>query len=200
MKRIMVSLMLGCIIGAGVGGYYRAMPDPFNATEVFKLAINHVSRWEGGLVDDKDDPGGITKFGIALRGIGRILGFNRETITKLSWEEAKRIYQDRYWKRIGLDKVAKKHPAIALFTMDSAINQGQITAIKFMQRACGAYPDGIVGPKTLACLDRWPEKNILDKMFVARAVSYARGNRKYHVGWYNRLLSTYNLAKEFINE
>ena len=72
---------------------------------VRELAIEIVSR-EGGFVDDPDDPGGMTKYGVTLetlRRLGLDLTGDRATdgadLRHLSRAEAVDIYMEHYFRR-----------------------------------------------------------------------------------------------------
>ena len=62
--------------------------------------IAKVIEREGGerLVNDPDDPGGLTKWGISKR------AHPDEDIANLTLDDAIRIYQDKYWKPSKVSK------------------------------------------------------------------------------------------------
>ena len=65
----------------------------------FEEIIEQVLEHEGGYVNDPDDPGGETKFGIAKK-------FNPDVdIKNLTKEGAKEIYRQKYWNPSKADKV-----------------------------------------------------------------------------------------------
>jgi lysozyme family protein len=104
--------------------------------EAFEKLIGH----EGGYVDHPNDPGGETKFGISKRSYPHV------DIKRLTLEEAKAIYKRDFWGPAGCDAV----PGSVKFELfDTAVNSGVKTAIKLLQRACGAFVDGAIGPNTL---------------------------------------------------
>ena len=59
----------------------------------FPDCIAHVLAAEGGLVNDPQDPGGVTKFGISQRAYPAL------DIRALSLDDAKAIYQRDNWAR-----------------------------------------------------------------------------------------------------
>ena len=111
----------------------------------FKKAVEEVMLFEGGYVNDPDDPGGETKYGIAARYNPGI------DIKNLTIDQASDIYYYKYWipsgaHRIGDDAVAAKY-----FLM--VVNVGIKNAAKCLQRALRAVHspvvvDGVLGPKT----------------------------------------------------
>lgn len=94
-----------------------------------------------GYVNDPDDAGGETKFGVAKNA-------NQDlNITKMTWEEAKAVYYKRYWIAGSCDKMPSR---LAVLHFDGCVNHGVKKAGMFLQRAVGTTPDGDVGPGTLA--------------------------------------------------
>ncbi|MFQ5346290.1 MAG: glycoside hydrolase family 108 protein [Rhodothalassiaceae bacterium] len=142
--------------------------------------IEALIRREGGFVDDADDPGGATKYGITLAVLeawrGRRLG--REDVAALDSEEARAIYGELYYRRPGLDRLpAVLQPPV----LDAAVNQGPVTAIRMLQQVLDAVgpeallADGILGERTAAAADR--ETRRLGPWLVAALVDERR--RRY---------------------
>ena len=106
----------------------------------FKAAMVVILRHEGGLSNDKDDAGGITKFGISLRYLraehlcenGDCKGDPNEVI-HLTQTEADQIYFHDWWTRYHYNKIINANVAIKL--MDTSINTGASQAHKLMKRA-----------------------------------------------------------------
>lgn len=108
--------------------------------QAFKKLIGH----EGGYVDDPEDPGGETNFGISKR------SYPKEDIPNMTLERAKEIYRKDFWWAAGCDAV----PDAAKFDLfDMAVNSGVKPAICTLQNAVGAVPDGIIGPRTLQAIN-----------------------------------------------
>jgi len=111
-----------------------------NFDQAFTRLIGH----EGGYVNHPSDPGGETNFGVTKR------SYPAEDIRGMTLERARAIYLRDFWQKAGCDYV----PASARFDLfDMAVNSGVKPAIMAMQRAIGATPDGVIGPKTLMLLD-----------------------------------------------
>lgn len=123
---------------------------------VRELAIEIVAR-EGGFVDDPDDPGGMTKYGVTLETLRR-LGLDltgdgatdAQDIRRLSRAEAVDIYMEHYFRRPGLGALPEVlQPAV----FDMQVNSGT-NAVKILQRLCTemGFPcveDGAIGPATI---------------------------------------------------
>jgi lysozyme family protein len=108
----------------------------------FKKAIEFVLANEGEFSDERDDAGGMTKFGISQASYP---SWDIENLTK---EDAIAIYKRDFWQPYQEfdDRLATK-----LF--DLAVNLGHRRAVQILQRALrclGAkiVDDGILGPLT----------------------------------------------------
>lgn len=126
--------------------------------------ISFVLEQEGGLTNDLNDPGGITKFGISKKSYPDV------DIASLTLEQAKEIYQRDFWKPCKCDELPREF-AISLF--DSAVNQGTQVAIRIMQKALKVKDDGIMGPKTLAAAFA-AQPRAMRLVLAERLAAYAR--------------------------
>ena len=126
--------------------------------------LNNIIKVEGTYSDHPSDKGGPTMYGVTEQ-VARSYGYHGE-MQDLPRETAIAIYTRRYWINPKLDQVASISEAIAEELLDTAINMGQGTAIKFLQRALNVlnkqtsqYPDitvdGGIGPMTLFVLKRY---------------------------------------------
>jgi len=129
----------------------------------FLLAIEKILKAEGGYVDDPDDYGGETNFGISKRSYPEL------DIKVLTREEAIAIYKRDYWDKLRLDEANNQDIAEELF--DTAVNQGWSAAADYLQEAINLLSyrpsivqDGIVGPKTLSAVNNCPYPGALLKI------------------------------------
>lgn len=105
--------------------YPRAMSDSFEWAVMFVL--DH----EGGYVNDPNDPGGETKYGISKASYPGL------DIANLTIQDAKDIYQRDYWLAVGADEMPMD---IALAVFDFAVNAGVARANRFWL-STGNYRD-----------------------------------------------------------
>lgn len=120
------------------------------------LAKEIVAR-EGGFVDDPDDPGGATKYGVTIHtlrrlglditGDGRVDGTD---VRRLSQAQAVEIYIDHYFRRPGLGALPE---VVQPSVFDMYVNAGA-QAVKILQRLCtqmgmACSEDGVIGPQTI---------------------------------------------------
>lgn len=141
---------------------------------------------EGGYVNDPNDPGGETKFGIAKR-------YHPDVdIKNLTRGGAVLIYAAQYWAPIHGDDLP---PGVAFITADAAVNESVETAIHFLQRAVGVAVDGVIGPATLAAAKVDPLATLLE-IAARRMVAYAEdpNEPRFEVGWARRLMSCVHAA------
>lgn len=139
---------------------------------------------EGGFVNDPDDPGGATQYGVTLatlRGLGRDV--NRDgridiaDVKALTREDARQIFIEHYFRKPGIDRLpAVLHGSV----FDMQVNAGA-NAVRILQRlvtrmgfAC--TDDGVIGPRTLAAATAAAQAAPLH---VADAYGIARRNYYY---------------------
>jgi len=146
----------------------------------FDQAIDIVLGHEGGFADNPADKGGVTRFGISSRAHPEI------DVKSLTLDDAKRIYRAEYWDRIHGDDL---DPALALVTFDAAVNNGVVTALRWLQRALGVTADGKIGPETLAAARKADPEQVLVDLHALRIHFMASlpGWTKFGRGWSKRL-------------
>jgi lysozyme family protein len=151
----------------------------------FESAIKEVLKWEGGesITDDPRDPGGLTKYGISQR------AFPSLNIRDLTEQQALGIYREHYWNRVRGDDLPE---GVDLCVLDCAVNQGVSKAVKLLQRAVGASPDGVLGPSTMNSLRALKPSQVVTRFMQERAAAYlsTKGLDTYGRGWMNRLVDT----------
>lgn len=147
-----------------------------NFDEAFQRVIGH----EGGYVDDPADRGGETKYGISRR------AYPGEDIAGMTLERARQIYLRDYWGPAGCDAVP---PAVRFDLFDMAVNSGVRAAVKTLQRAVGATPDGVLGPRTLQAVQSMPAARLVARfngsrlLYVTDAPTWSAHGR----GWARRI-------------
>jgi len=113
---------------------------------------------EGGFVNDPDDPGGATKFGVTintmrrlgldLTGDGQVSVADVQSLTRAQAED---IFIDHYYRRPGISRLPEVlRPSV----FDMYVNAGA-NAVKILQRLLvemghGIGVDGGIGPQTIS--------------------------------------------------
>jgi lysozyme family protein len=149
----------------------------------FNIAVEHVLGNEGGYVNDPDDPGGETKYGISKRAFPNI------DISSLSIEDAKAIYRHEYWRFESVES-----QAVANKLLDMAVQFGLSTAVRLLQNVLHVTSDGIFGANSLRSTNAQKESVLLQELRIACAVRYclviSRNTSliKYVNGWMRRAI------------
>ncbi len=158
--------------------------NDFKSLDSFDLALLRILDAEGGYINDPNDPGGETKYGISKRQYPEL------DIKNLTRNKAANIYYHRYF----LPTSANYLPGpIALIVFDMAVNSGVKAAIIELQRALKVPADGIIGPVTRKQADLAKLDLVIPRFLSLRAKFYTDiviTNRKmirYQRGWLHRL-------------
>ena len=113
--------------------------------EAFDRLLGH----EGSYSFHPSDPGGETMWGITAK-VAHASGYHGD-MRLLPRETAKAIYRAAYWIPIQADELPDE---IRFDVFDGAVNSGVPQSIRWLQRAVGSKPDGIIGPNTMAAIHR----------------------------------------------
>lgn len=158
-------------------------------TEKFLKCIDIILRNEGGYVNDPNDPGGETNFGICKR------SFPDVDIKSLTVDIAKDIYFNQYWTNLGFENVTPDELALQMF--DMAVNAGSKVSIKIIQVIVNVSKDGILGPDTLNKIASYNSPQRLINLYIDARISWYKalaGSKPqfnaYLRGWTNRVKNT----------
>lgn len=146
----------------------------------FDTAFDRLMGHEGGYVNDPDDPGGETKWGVSKR------SYPNEDIPNMTKEKAKVIFRRDFWDQIQADKV---FDGVAWQLSDFAYNSGPRNAIRAYQRALGVAPDGNFGPFSLAASQKMSESDQI-MLVMAERIFFITGLRNWASagrGWARRM-------------
>lgn len=140
-----------------------------------------------GYVNDPDDPGGETKYGIAKRYWPML------DIKNLTYDQARQLYYSEYWERYRCELIPDHLRGIYF---DMCVIPGPRQAAKLLQMACNSIGytlkvDGIVGLKTLtAAIDLPPDRLRMYRLeyFADQAVK-TPSKAKFWNGWKRRAIT-----------
>jgi lysozyme family protein len=152
-----------------------------------KISIAKTLVHEGGYVNNPNDSGGATKYGITQADIPNV------NIADITPEQATEYYIEHYWKNL-YSEIDTQVVADKLFDMGVLFGVG--TAVKLLQVVLSIIPqDGVFGPHTLSATNL-AEPNSLLNSYHAALVSHAVGiadaqpkDRVFLVGWIRRINS-----------
>lgn len=133
-----------------------------NGVVWFDQAFNELIGHEGGYVNNPDDPGGETKYGVSKRSYPDI------DIKTLTLQRAKDIYYRDFWAATAADKMKTYDLAYAVF--DAAVNSGVSASKKWLQMALKVEADGKLGVKSLAALSNLTAEQ--ERVAAARMLGY----------------------------
>lgn len=157
----------------------------------FERALPIVLRREGGYVDDPNDRGGETNFGVTHMTYERwrkSQGLPKRSVKEITQKEVAAIYRG-YWDAAKCD--AMDWPVSAIH-FDAAINSGPTRAVKLLQKAVGSKQDGVIGPITLSAIKSKPTHWLANELMWTRVAYYrsiAKGTQLNHLrGWLGRLI------------
>tara|TARA_R110000850_G_scaffold105711_1_gene216796 strand:- start:119 stop:730 length:612 start_codon:yes stop_codon:yes gene_type:complete len=170
---------------------------------------------EGGFVNDPDDPGGATKFGVTIHTLRRLgMDLNKDgkvdlrDVKKVTQEQAIDVFIKYYFDGPSISGLPQ---ALQPSVFDMYVNAGS-NAVKILQRLLGqmgfqVVVDGVLGPQSFAAAVAAYEKaptQMVDAYGIARrnyyfnladrrppSRKYARTNSGKKGGWIRR-------AEEFI--
>lgn len=168
-----------------------------------KRIINEIIRVEGGYVDDPDDSGGETNFGITVAA-AREYGYTG-SMRDMPREVAFDIYSIKYWDSIRGDEISLLAERVAEEVVDTSVNMGPGRAGKFLQRALNALNnreqlyrdlkvDGNIGMATLSALSQYLDTrdeetlvkmlNCLQGAFYVVLAERREKDERFIYGWF----------------
>lgn len=161
--------------------------------------VPFILSWETDkYTNNKYDKGGPTKYGITLatwkkvgydkNGDGKL---NEEDVKLLTRQDFDRVFKKNYWDACKADQIADQ--SVANILVDTAYNSGVQKAVRFMQEIVGTKADGIMGIKTLACINnyRHGQRTLFERYKENRKAylrSIAKGPQAANLnGWLRRV-------------
>lgn len=165
-----------------VNGYLARYPDAYAFTLSF----------EGGYVNDPDDPGGCTNRGITINTLKEWRGdpsVTCEDVYNLSEQETALIYACNYWAPVWGNRLPV---GVNTQVWDFGVNAGPSRAIKVLQEIVQSPADGAMGPNTLSAVENYIRESgveeLLNKYSADRQAYYESLSTfdKYGNGWTRR--------------
>lgn len=156
----------------------------------FARSLKRVLVYEGGYVNDPQDPGGATNQGVTQRvydDYRRSIGEKPQAVKLLANAERDSIYRARYWSLIKGDSL----PAgVSFVVFDGSVHSGVAQSAKWLQRALGVPADGVIGTQTLNAVREHPNHDALIAAIIALRERFLRALKtfkRFGKGWLARL-------------
>ena len=194
------------------------------SAEGFERCMDFVFEHEGVLSDDKNDKGGLTKYGVSITFLTdfartkpslvmEIVGttaITRRVVKELTKTQAALLFKWKFWRPYELDELPL---ATAFMLFDMNVNHGPGNSIRIAQKGCNRLPslvspllivDGKLGPKTRAALRLCACASGIHaianerKAFYQRIVDRDSSQRVFLRGWTNRANDMESAALRFL--
>lgn len=171
----------------------------------FLAAYKQVLKYEGGYVNDPDDPGGETYKGVARKIHSKWDGWQLVDMQKRQpnfpgnldgnvelQQKIELFYEVNYWDRLKADSISNDEVAMSIF--DFAVNAGVATSASLAQLVVGEKADGVIGPNSIAKINGFDPEHFMAAFTVAKIARYVSiikkrpTSQKYLYGWVRRAL------------
>lgn len=146
-----------------------------------KRIIDHIIDVEGGYINDPDDSGGETNFGITVA-VARANGYPGR-MDCMPRQVACDIYTSKYWDAVRADDLP---PLVCEEVVDTAVNMGVGRASIFLQRAINVLSsdaalvvDGDIGTVTIKALNAYLKRR--DAATLVKALNCLQGSFYIHL-------------------
>lgn len=158
-----------------------------------------VDFFEGGLSDQANDRGGLTKYGVTLAALRSVSPTaTADTLKALTRDAAIELLTEEYALKPGISRIT--NDAVRFAAIDYAINSSPVTAIRALQKSVGVVADGIFGTDTEAAVNRFDAVSLLRLLTAARLRHLGRLITKdprqsvFASGWLNRVATILEAA------
>ena len=165
---------------------------------VFEKFSGKLLKEEGGFVDNPNDKGGATKYGITID-TWKTYGYDKnkdgridvEDLKIITFSDALAITKKIFWDYFKADKI--KNQSVAELIVDWGYNSGQVTVARRIQRILNLAVDGIFGDGTVAAINKAHQSKLFEaikadrKAFIDFLVRKDPTQKVFYQGWMNRI-------------
>ena len=162
----------------------------------FPAALALVLQSEGGFVNHKFDPGGMTNLGVT-RNVWRDWvkhDVDEAEMRALTPDLVTPLYKARYWDACKCDDLPR---GVDYAVFDSAVNMGPGRAAKLLQAALGVTADGSIGRATIAAATAADPVELLEAFSLGKEAFYQSlpTFATFGKGWLNRVAHVQDAAE-----
>ena len=162
----------------------------------FPAALALVLKSEGGFVNHKFDPGGMTNLGVT-RNVWKEWvkrDVDEAEMRSLTPELVTPLYKARYWDACKCDDLPR---GVDYAVFDSAVNMGPGRAAKLLQAALGVTADGSIGRATIAAATAADPAELLEAFSLGKEAFYQSlpTFATFGKGWLNRVAHVQDAAE-----
>lgn len=170
----------------------------------FEALLPLILKHEGGFVNHPSDPGGATNKGVTIGTYRAYVDPNGtvEDLKALTDAQAGKVYRAQYWDAVEADSLPR---GVDYAVFDFAVNSGPGRAVKYLQDIVGVPQDGVIGPMTLAAVERAPSTAVIDELCDQRLafMRRIRGGKLWATfgrGWQRRVDEVRAISLEMAGE
>lgn len=147
-------------------------------SKAFDICLEKLLVLEGGKVNDPDDAGLATKWGMSLRFLQKLRDTDRDgfvdgdlnrdgvvdekDIDALTLEDYNKIIKEYFWDVYPQEELTGKIK-LQFKLFELGVHGSPLTAIKTLQYAGGLKPDGVVGSQTISLIHTVPEDTLIER-------------------------------------
>ena len=167
--------------------------------------IDEVIAAEAGYVDNPDDSGGKTNYGVTEE-MARFYGYEGD-MRDLPRSFAFEVYAAIFWYAVGADHLLVLSEPVTAEVVDTAVNTGPHRAAEILQRALNVLnlkgelyddltADGVIGTRTLRALQAYllhreeatlvKMLNVLQGAFYVELAERREKDESFIYGWFNK--------------
>ena len=165
----------------------------------FPASLALVLQSEGGFVNHKFDPGGMTNLGVT-RNVWKEWvkrDVDEAEMRALTPELVTPLYKARYWDACRCDDLPR---GVDYCVFDSAVNMGSSRAAKLLQAALGVTADGSIGRATIAAATAADPVELLEAFSLGKEAFYQSlpTFATFGKGWLNRVAHVQDAAEQMM--
>ena len=165
----------------------------------FPASLALVLKSEGGFVNHRNDPGGMTNLGVT-RNVWKEWvkhEVDEAEMRSLTPELVAPLYKANYWDAC---KCSDLPLGVDYVVFDSAVNMGGGRAARLLQTVLGVTADGVIGRATIAAASAADPVELLEAFSQGKGEFYKSLStfKTFGRGWLNRVAHVQDVAEQMI--